>query len=161
PNGCGNRAQQAAPLRTALDVGVSDYPAPRRSASDSSALLPAPAGDTAVRSRSGSARRLNRRVRHLPPGAPGGDCSVTGRTQSRCYNRSMKTLADLLASMRQPDQDIEGGAGPSTCLACGASLVDAPDHADYRVCPNCRFHYNVGARRRVQMLADPGSFRET
>jgi acetyl-CoA carboxylase carboxyl transferase subunit beta len=29
-----------------------------------------------------------------------------------------------------------------------------------RVCPKCNFHFNVGARERVKMLIDEGSFKE-
>lgn len=78
------------------------------------------------------------------------------------YNRSMKNLSELLASLRQPHHDPENAAEePGVCLACGASLVEAPEYDEYRVCPACRFHYNVSARRRVQQIIDPGSFRES
>lgn len=29
-----------------------------------------------------------------------------------------------------------------------------------RVCPQCRFHYSISARERIQLLADPKSFKE-
>ena len=73
----------------------------------------------------------------------------------------MKNLAELLASLRQPHHDPENAAAEQgRCLSCGADLTDSPEYAEFRVCPSCRFHYNVGARRRVSLLADAGSFRE-
>jgi hypothetical protein len=39
--------------------------------------------------------------------------------------------------------------------------VDSEEYAEYRVCPSCGFHYTIGARRRIALLTDPKSFRET
>ncbi len=33
--------------------------------------------------------------------------------------------------------------------------------ADHKVCPQCRFHYSMNARERIESLADQDSFRET
>ena len=74
----------------------------------------------------------------------------------------MKNLAELLASLRQPHHDPENAAAEQeSCLSCGADLRGQPEYTEYRVCPVCRFHYNISARRRVALLADPGTFRET
>ena len=62
-------------------------------------------------------------------------------------------------STDQHELDLEGVR--KTCLACGGSLVDSPTYDRYLVCPRCRFHYTMSARRRVEMLADAGTFRET
>jgi acetyl-CoA carboxylase carboxyl transferase alpha subunit/acetyl-CoA carboxylase carboxyl transferase beta subunit len=73
----------------------------------------------------------------------------------------MKNLAELLASLRQPHHDTENAAAePAACLACAAALAGEPEYEEFRVCPSCRFHYNVGARRRVGLLVDSGTFRE-
>src|SRR5690242_15512991 len=29
-----------------------------------------------------------------------------------------------------------------------------------KVCPNCQYHFRLGARERLEFLADPGSFQE-
>ena len=58
---------------------------------------------------------------------------------------------------RPPEDDQEPR---DNCLACGASLLDDPIYQQYRVCSSCRFHYNLTARERVSLLADPSSFRE-
>lgn len=74
----------------------------------------------------------------------------------------MKNLAELLASLRQPHHDPEdASAEQAACLSCGAGLRDSEEYAEFRVCPSCRFHYNVGARRRIALLVDKGTFRET
>jgi acyl-CoA carboxylase subunit beta len=74
----------------------------------------------------------------------------------------MKNLAELIASLREPHQDPENAAAEQTaCLSCGADLQEAPEYTELRVCPACRFHYNISARRRIGLLADPKSFRET
>ena len=66
---------------------------------------------------------------------------------------------DLPDSTDQSEIDLEGVR--KTCLACGSSLVDDPIYDRFLVCSNCRFHYTMSARRRVEMLADGGTFRET
>jgi acetyl-CoA carboxylase carboxyl transferase alpha subunit/acetyl-CoA carboxylase carboxyl transferase beta subunit len=74
----------------------------------------------------------------------------------------MKNLAELIASLREPHQDPENAAAEQlTCLSCGAELQESEEYAEFRVCPSCRFHYNISARRRIGLLADPKTFRET
>ena len=46
------------------------------------------------------------------------------------------------------------------CLHCGADIEHAPAYTRYRVCPQCRFHYNLPALRRINLLTDAGTFRE-
>ena len=46
------------------------------------------------------------------------------------------------------------------CLHCGADVARAPAYTRYRVCPQCRFHYNLPALRRISLLTDAGTFRE-
>jgi len=48
-----------------------------------------------------------------------------------------------------------------SCLACGGKLRDSPLFRRLRVCPSCRFHHSLPARRRVATIADPGTFKET
>tara|TARA_B100000586_G_scaffold167972_1_gene122510 strand:- start:37 stop:1872 length:1836 start_codon:yes stop_codon:yes gene_type:complete len=47
------------------------------------------------------------------------------------------------------------------CLFCEEPISDSPSYLIYRVCPFCRFHYNVTARQRVELLADKGTFKES
>lgn len=47
------------------------------------------------------------------------------------------------------------------CLLCGHDLSKEETYHRYRVCPDCRFHYSLTARERIELLVDEGSFRET
>jgi len=48
-----------------------------------------------------------------------------------------------------------------SCLACGGKLRDSALYRRLRVCPHCRFHHSLPARRRVATIADAGTFTET
>ena len=54
----------------------------------------------------------------------------------------------------------EPGEQTDRCLHCGADVEHAPAYTRYRVCPQCRFHYNLPALRRINLLTDAGTFRE-
>jgi acetyl-CoA carboxylase carboxyl transferase beta subunit len=49
---------------------------------------------------------------------------------------------------------------PNTCPGCGSHYRDDELVANLRVCPQCSHHFRVGARERIEQLADPGSFAE-
>ncbi|MEX0762583.1 MAG: acetyl-CoA carboxylase carboxyltransferase subunit alpha/beta [Dehalococcoidia bacterium] len=66
---------------------------------------------------------------------------------------SHKNMGDL------PALDLEGQR--ANCLACGASLAESTVYRRLRICPRCRFHYNISARRRIAALIDEGTFKET
>ncbi len=46
------------------------------------------------------------------------------------------------------------------CLYCGLDLSDSENYRRYRVCTQCGFHHSISARQRIDLLADPGSFKE-
>lgn len=46
------------------------------------------------------------------------------------------------------------------CLACDSQIANKPLFQKYRVCPSCRFHYTLGARERIDLIADEGTFKE-
>ena len=56
-------------------------------------------------------------------------------------------------------KDMPGGLW-SKCPSCSRTLYTKELDANLSVCPECGFHHTVGGRRRVEMLADPGSFQE-
>jgi acetyl-CoA carboxylase carboxyl transferase beta subunit/acetyl-CoA carboxylase carboxyl transferase alpha subunit len=75
----------------------------------------------------------------------------------------MKNLTDLfwgLRDHRAEDAGIDDGR-LTNCLNCGADLAGSRDYSAFGVCPACRFHYTIGAQERIDLLCDPGSFRET
>jgi acetyl-CoA carboxylase carboxyl transferase subunit beta len=49
---------------------------------------------------------------------------------------------------------------PNTCPSCGSHYRDDELGRQLGVCPQCGHHFPVGARERIEHLADPGSFVE-
>ncbi len=49
----------------------------------------------------------------------------------------------------------------ATCRRCGADLAVSSTWERLRVCSVCRYHGTLSARRRLDLLLDEGSFRET
>ena len=73
----------------------------------------------------------------------------------------VRNITDLLGSVvRRGGNDEEVSTARETCLVCDAGLVDSEFYLQHRVCPNCRFHYSMTARERIDALADIGTFRE-
>lgn len=50
---------------------------------------------------------------------------------------------------------------PNTCPGCGSHYRDDELVAQLRVCPQCRHHFPVRARERIEQLVDEGTFEET
>ncbi len=73
----------------------------------------------------------------------------------------MKNLAEFLAARRFHDSEQGQTSEAGTCINCEANLADSALYRDYRICEQCRFHYSLGAHRRIELLVDPGSFRES
>ena len=46
------------------------------------------------------------------------------------------------------------------CPECGDMLFRKVVEEALHVCPNCQYHFRISARRRIEQLADPGSFEE-
>jgi acetyl-CoA carboxylase carboxyl transferase subunit beta len=46
------------------------------------------------------------------------------------------------------------------CPECGDMLFRKVVEEALHVCPNCQYHFRVGARTRIEHLVDPGSFEE-
>src|SRR3954454_4054564 len=65
--------------------------------------------------------------------------------------------------------DVQGSESTSAsqasaavpCRRCGAELADVPTWDRLRVCPSCRYHGQLSARQRLDILLDQGSFRES
>lgn len=64
----------------------------------------------------------------------------------------------LRRSATETESDLEEAR--EQCLSCGADLEDSQVFESLRVCHACGFHFHLGARERVAMLLDDGSFRE-
>jgi acetyl-CoA carboxylase carboxyl transferase subunit beta len=49
----------------------------------------------------------------------------------------------------------------SKCPKCGANVYNKNLEANWRVCPECGHHHRLPVSRRLELLADPGSFVQT
>jgi acetyl-CoA carboxylase carboxyl transferase beta subunit len=67
---------------------------------------------------------------------------------------------DVEVENKRPDEPTQGKAHPNTCPGCGSHYRDDELAQTLRVCPHCGHHFRVGARDRIDQLADPGSFVE-
>jgi len=56
-------------------------------------------------------------------------------------------------------KDMPGGLW-SKCSSCGSLVFNKELASNDGVCPSCGFHHTLGARRRIEITADPGSFVE-
>lgn len=46
------------------------------------------------------------------------------------------------------------------CDDCGDIIYNKKLEENLRVCPNCNYHFTLGAKERIKLLLDPGSFEE-
>jgi acetyl-CoA carboxylase carboxyl transferase beta subunit len=59
-----------------------------------------------------------------------------------------------------PASGEEARKHPNTCPSCGSHYRDDELDAQLGVCQQCGHHFPVGARERIEQLADPDSFVE-
>jgi acetyl-CoA carboxylase carboxyl transferase subunit beta len=59
-----------------------------------------------------------------------------------------------------PDEARNEKPHPNTCPKCESHYRDDELDQNLWVCPQCGHHFAVGARKRIEQLADPGSFEE-
>ena len=70
-------------------------------------------------------------------------------------------MVQNLARLVNPTtRDDESDYGHSHCIVCDLDLRDSEIYDIYRVCPQCRFHYSMSARARIDSLVDSNSFSE-
>ncbi|CAA9275881.1 MAG: Acetyl-coenzyme A carboxyl transferase beta chain [uncultured Chloroflexia bacterium] len=73
----------------------------------------------------------------------------------------MKTLQDLIhLFQRSHGVDVLPQTEPVMCPTCGASLANQESFRRFCICEHCRHHFMISARRRIELLADPGAFKE-
>ena len=71
----------------------------------------------------------------------------------------MASRIDVSIEHRGPEPEPEG-KHPNTCPSCHSHYRDEELDAALWVCPHCGHHFPVRARRRVEQLADRGTFAE-
>lgn len=80
-------------------------------------------------------------------------------TTTRNSARGLVTLFRSLIKGEHRQENSED-ADPGICLSCDASLTDSRAYEKFKICSHCGFHFNISARERIKLLADPGSFKE-
>ncbi len=72
------------------------------------------------------------------------------------------TKPDEPASLRPKANEVAKKAQEEAeyCLYCGTDVTQSDLYQRYRVCPQCRFHHSIPARQRIELIADPGTFKE-
>jgi len=76
----------------------------------------------------------------------------------------LRNLGDLLVHLFHREGDLSQvylTVIHDQCLLCEEPISQSEAYLKYRVCPFCRFHYTLSARQRIQLLADPRTFKET
>lgn len=46
------------------------------------------------------------------------------------------------------------------CDSCKKSFLTSEIKSNFYVCPNCGYHFNISAKRRLKLLVDKGTFRQ-
>lgn len=46
------------------------------------------------------------------------------------------------------------------CDQCGAAIYEKALEANHSICPYCEYHFRMGARKRLSLIIDQGSFEE-
>jgi acetyl-CoA carboxylase carboxyl transferase beta subunit len=72
----------------------------------------------------------------------------------------MAERIDVSIEHKHAPPSDDGKRHPNTCPACGSHYRDDELAHHLNVCPHCGHHFPMRARRRIEHLADPGSFRE-
>ncbi len=69
-------------------------------------------------------------------------------------------LIPIPSSSRGPlDPAVPNGLGPK-CPSCSGWVTELELKEKYKLCPHCHYHFHLNAWERIELIADPDSFRE-
>ena len=75
--------------------------------------------------------------------------------------RNLSKFLSLLINPEMTEVKVQNSTDiREKCLSCHTDIRDDPLYTTYRICSKCHFHYNLGARERIALLADAGTFNE-
>ena len=70
-------------------------------------------------------------------------------------------MVQNLANLVDPAmRDDDAAYGRSHCIVCDFDLRESEIYDVFKMCPQCRFHYSMSARERIDSLVDSNSFSE-
>ena len=72
----------------------------------------------------------------------------------------MAARIDVSIEHKHAPPEADGKRHPNTCPDCGSHYRDDELEAHLNVCPQCGHHFPMGARSRINLLSDEGSFTE-
>lgn len=64
------------------------------------------------------------------------------------------------AEQNRQDQEHHHHSMWIACPGCGSHIFRQEQRASMRVCPQCGYNFRIGARERIRMTVDEGSFEE-
>ena len=87
---------------------------------------------------------------------------VAGKQRAR--SAPLRNLSELLVHLLRKGTTLDRSyvsVARDHCLVCERAIGETPLYVKYRTCPECRFHYSLTARERIELVADAGSFKES
>jgi Acetyl-CoA carboxylase beta subunit len=72
----------------------------------------------------------------------------------------MAERVDVSIEQKDAPPESDGKRHPNTCPKCDSHYRDDELESAQFVCAHCNHHFPVPARKRIDQLADPGSFVE-
>ena len=73
----------------------------------------------------------------------------------------VQNLANIVGSVTRTGGDnTEPEPARASCIVCDLDLRNSEFYDIFRVCPQCRFHYSMSARERINSIVDTNSFSE-
>src|SRR6266516_4347911 len=92
-----------------------------------------------------------------------GEAPLRTREWPRARSRELaisERLSPRMATAR-PGGDIRESVEQAVCPRCKSELEQQFLYQRFRVCGSCHQHFSLSARRRLELLVDEGTFRET
>jgi acetyl-CoA carboxylase carboxyl transferase subunit beta len=88
-----------------------------------------------------------------------GELPGTGRYMRSIFHRGDKFQPLQVDEDDRVDQTVPDGLWVK-CPKCGELIYNRELEANLMMCPKCDYHNRLGARQRIELLADNGSFEE-
>ncbi len=85
-----------------------------------------------------------------------GNKTESMQAESEKVNKAEFSSQDVLASKGSTKEED----AYKECDSCKQSFLTSEIKSNFYVCPNCGYHFNISAKRRLKLLVDAGTFRQ-